>query len=60
MPDEDYVVPIGQGIIRREGKDVTIVGKLLTVYRALAAAEQLAQEGIEAEVIDPRTLGAAG
>jgi pyruvate dehydrogenase E1 component beta subunit len=56
VPDEDYVVPIGQGIIRREGKDVTLVGKLLTVYRALAAAEQLAQEGIEAEVIDPRTL----
>jgi pyruvate dehydrogenase E1 component beta subunit len=56
VPDEDYVVPIGQGIIRREGKDVTIVGKLLTVYQALAAAEQLAQEGIEAEVIDPRTL----
>lgn len=56
VPDGDYIVPIGQGIIRREGKDVTIVGKLLTVYRALAAAEQLAQAGIEAEVIDPRTL----
>jgi len=56
VPDEEYLVPIGQGIIRREGRDVTIVGKLLTMYRALAAAEQLAQEGIEAEVIDPRTL----
>jgi acetoin:2,6-dichlorophenolindophenol oxidoreductase subunit beta len=56
VPDEDYVVPIGQGIIRRSGTDVTIVGKLLTVYRALAAAETLAQQGIEAEVIDPRTL----
>jgi pyruvate dehydrogenase E1 component beta subunit len=56
VPEEDYLVPIGQGIIRREGKDVTIVGKLLTVYRALGAAEKLAQEGIEAEVIDPRTL----
>ena len=56
VPDGEYVVPIGQGIIRREGRDVTIVGKLLTMYRALAAAEQLAQEGIEAEVIDPRTL----
>jgi pyruvate/2-oxoglutarate/acetoin dehydrogenase E1 component len=56
VPDEDYLVPIGLGIIRREGRDVTIVGKLLTVYRALEAAEQLAQEGIEAEVIDPRTL----
>jgi pyruvate dehydrogenase E1 component beta subunit len=56
VPDEEYLVPIGEGVIRREGRDITIVGKLLTVYRALAAAEQLAQEGIEAEVIDPRTL----
>jgi pyruvate/2-oxoglutarate/acetoin dehydrogenase E1 component len=56
VPDEDYLVPIGQGIVRREGTDVTIVGKLLTVYRALAAAEKLAQQGIQAEVIDPRTL----
>jgi pyruvate/2-oxoglutarate/acetoin dehydrogenase E1 component len=56
VPDEEYLVPIGQGVIRREGHDVTIVGKLLTVYRALAAAEELAREGIEAEIIDPRTL----
>jgi pyruvate dehydrogenase E1 component beta subunit len=56
VPDEEYLVPIGQGIVRREGGDVTIVGKLLTVYRALAAADQLAAEGIDAEVIDPRTL----
>ena len=56
VPEEEYLVPIGQGIIRREGKDVTIVGKLLTLYRALAAAETLTEQGIEAEVIDPRTL----
>jgi len=56
VPDEDYLVPIGRGVIRREGKDVTLVGKLLTLYRALAAAEELAGEGIEAEVIDPRSL----
>lgn len=56
VPDEEYLVPIGKGIVRREGKDVTIVGKLLTVYRALGAADVLADEGIEAEVIDPRTL----
>jgi pyruvate dehydrogenase E1 component beta subunit len=56
VPDEEYLVPIGKGIVRREGTDVTIVGKLLTLYRALAAAEQLAEEGIEAEVIDPRSL----
>ncbi len=56
VPEEEYLVPIGKGIVRREGKDVTIVGKLLTVYRALGAAERLAEQGIEAEVIDPRTL----
>jgi acetoin:2,6-dichlorophenolindophenol oxidoreductase subunit beta len=56
VPDEEYLVPIGKGIVRREGKDVTIVGKLLTMYRALGAANTLAEKGIEAEVIDPRTL----
>jgi pyruvate dehydrogenase E1 component beta subunit len=56
VPDGDYIVPLGKGIIRREGTDVTIVGKLTTLYMALGAAEKLAQEGISAEVIDPRTL----
>ncbi len=56
VPEEEYLVPIGKGIIRREGRHVTIVGKLLTLYRALGAAEKLAAEGIVAEVIDPRTL----
>ena len=56
VPEEEYLVPIGKGIVRREGKDVTIVGKLLMMHRALQAAEMLAEHGIEAEVIDPRTL----
>jgi pyruvate dehydrogenase E1 component beta subunit len=56
VPAEGYIVPLGKGIIRREGTDVTIVGKLTTVYMALGAAERLAQQGISAEVIDPRTL----
>ncbi len=56
VPEEEYLVPIGEAIVRREGQDVTIVGKLLTVYRALAAADTLSKQGIEAEVIDPRTL----
>jgi acetoin:2,6-dichlorophenolindophenol oxidoreductase subunit beta len=56
VPDEDYIVPIGEGIIRRPGKDVTIVANLLMLYKALAAADTLAARGIEAEVIDPRTL----
>lgn len=56
VPEEEYLIPFGQAAIRREGKHVTIIGKLVTVYRALQAAEILAKEGIEAEVIDPRTL----
>jgi acetoin:2,6-dichlorophenolindophenol oxidoreductase subunit beta len=56
VPDEEYLVPIGKGIIRREGKDVTIVANLLMLYRSLAAAETLAQKGIDVEVIDPRSL----
>ena len=56
VPDEEYLVPFGSGIIRRPGKDVTIVANLLMLYRALAAAETLAEQGIEAEVIDPRSL----
>jgi len=56
VPEDDYTVPIGKGIIRREGKDVTIVANLLMLYRALAAAETLTKQGIDVEVIDPRSL----
>ncbi|MBL8550696.1 MAG: pyruvate dehydrogenase complex E1 component subunit beta [Hyphomonadaceae bacterium] len=57
VPDlPDYVLPIGKARIRREGKDVTITAHARMVGHALKAAEQLAQEGIEAEVIDLRTL----
>ncbi len=56
IPDHDYIVPIGKGIVRREGSDVTIVGTLLMMHYALNAAEVLAAEGISAEVIDPRSL----
>ncbi|HQK94032.1 MAG TPA: alpha-ketoacid dehydrogenase subunit beta [Armatimonadota bacterium] len=56
VPIEDYTIPFGQAVVRREGTDVTIVAKLRMVYEALAAAEALAAEGIECEVIDPRTL----
>jgi pyruvate dehydrogenase E1 component beta subunit len=53
---DDYVVPIGKAKLLREGKDVTITAYSLMVDRALKAAEQLAGEGIEAEVIDLRTI----
>ena len=56
IPDEDYTVPLGKGIVRREGSDITIIATLLMMHRALQAADQLAKEGISAEVIDPRSL----
>ena len=56
VPEADYIVPLGKGIVRRQGADVTILAKLLMVYKALAAAEALEAEGISCEVIDPRSL----
>lgn len=56
VPEECYTIPLGQAAIRREGKGVTIVTYSAMVHLALQAAEDLAQEGIEAEVIDLRTL----
>ena len=53
---EDYVVPIGKAKVRREGKDVTITAHSRMVGFALQAAEKLAEEGIECEVVDLRTL----
>ena len=56
VPDGEYAVPFGEADVRRAGGDVTIVAIGWCVDRALNAAEQLAASGIEAEVIDPRTL----
>jgi pyruvate dehydrogenase E1 component beta subunit len=56
VPDGEYVVPLGQAAVAREGGDVTIVATGWCVDRALNAAEELAKEGVQAEVIDPRTL----
>jgi pyruvate dehydrogenase E1 component beta subunit len=54
--DPDHVLPIGKALIRREGKDVTIIAFSLMVGKALEAADKLSEEGIDAEVIDLRTL----
>ncbi|NPV57609.1 MAG: alpha-ketoacid dehydrogenase subunit beta, partial [Anaerolineae bacterium] len=56
VPEGDYTVPIGKSTVQREGSDVTIVtySKMLEV--SLKAAEQLAGEGIQAEIVDLRTL----
>ncbi len=56
IPEGDYTVPIGKGIVRREGGDVTIIATLLMMHRALEAAALLEKDGISAEVMDPRSL----
>ncbi len=56
VPEEPYTIPLGQADVKREGKDLTIVATSIMVSRALEAAEQLAAEGIEVEIVDPRTL----
>jgi len=56
VPQEEYTIPFGVADVKREGKDVTIVATLYMVHKALSAAEILAKEGIDAEVVDPRTL----
>jgi len=56
VPEGDYVVPIGVSDVKREGRDVTIVAYAQGLQVALSAAERLAKEGIEAEVVDLRTL----
>lgn len=56
VPEETYLLPIGKGVIRRPGKDVTVVGVSHMVTEAFSAAEDLVEDGISVEVIDPRTL----
>jgi pyruvate dehydrogenase E1 component beta subunit len=56
VPEEEFTIPLGLGDVKRAGKDVTIVAWSRSTQFALQAAELLAKEGIEAEVVDPRTL----
>ena len=56
VPDEHYTVPMGQAAVRREGTDITLAAYGRMVYTSLEAAERLAERGVEAEVIDLRTL----
>jgi 2-oxoisovalerate dehydrogenase E1 component len=56
VPEEEYIIPLGVADVKRHGKDVTLVTYSRMVLRALEAAETLAQEGIEVEVIDLRSL----
>ena len=54
--DPDFLVPLGQAVVRREGADVTVIAYMGMMYRALEAAEELEKDGISVEVVDPRTL----
>lgn len=56
VPEDDYEIPLGRGDIKRSGRDVTLVATSFVVQTALTAADQLAKEGIDVEVVDPRTL----
>ena len=56
VPEEDYLIPLGKGNIKREGKDITIITYSRMTHLSLEAAGQLAKEGIDVEVIDLRTL----
>ena len=56
VPEEEYLIPFGCGDVKRAGTDVTVIAWSNMVPRCMAAAEQLAAEGIDVEVIDPRTL----
>jgi 2-oxoisovalerate dehydrogenase E1 component beta subunit len=56
LPEDDYTVPIGKAVVRREGRDLTIVTYGAMMHTSLEASAELEKEGIEAEVIDLRTL----
>jgi pyruvate dehydrogenase E1 component beta subunit len=56
VPEEEFTIPFGVANVLREGEDITIVGTSNQALKALRAAEDLAKEGVSAEIIDPRTL----
>jgi len=56
IPEGDYTIPLGVADVKREGRDVTVVATALMVHKALEAAAELKQEGIDLEVVDPRSL----
>jgi pyruvate dehydrogenase E1 component beta subunit len=56
VPEDYYTIPLGQSEVKRSGRDLTVVATSIMVPRALEAASKMAEEGIELEVVDPRTL----
>ena len=60
VPEELEPIPLGQARVHREGEDVTVIATGRLVHESLKAAEEAEKEGISVEVVDPRTLPAAG
>jgi pyruvate dehydrogenase E1 component beta subunit len=56
VPEGDYTIPLGKADVKRQGRDVTVMATAMMVHKVLRAAEDLSKEGIEIEVLDPRTL----
>jgi pyruvate dehydrogenase E1 component beta subunit len=56
VPEDDYTVPFGEAVVRKKGKDATVVTFGFMMYEAFGAAQELAKEGIDIEIIDPRTI----
>ena len=56
VPEAPYAIPLGSADVKRQGSDVTIIATLLMLHRSLTVADQLAEQGISVEVIDPRSL----
>jgi pyruvate/2-oxoglutarate/acetoin dehydrogenase E1 component len=56
VPPAEYTIPFGQADIKREGRDVTVVATMMMVHKALNVANELTKQGIDVEIIDPRTL----
>ena len=56
VPEEEYIIPLGKSEVKREGSDVTLVSYSFMLHKCLAAADELAKDGISVEIIDLRTL----
>jgi pyruvate/2-oxoglutarate/acetoin dehydrogenase E1 component len=56
VPEEEYTIPLGQAVVRKEGSDVTVVALARMVHICLEVSEEMEREGISMEIIDPRTL----
>jgi pyruvate/2-oxoglutarate/acetoin dehydrogenase E1 component len=56
MPEDEYLLPFGVADVKKEGSDVTIVATMFMVHKALRAAETFQKDGVNVEIIDPRTL----